>query len=67
MQEACFCGRTGEIEDRTPVLDGDGEQALECPDCGHLDRLEWLSDEARTEVFEKAGQRKERHGAPAAA
>ncbi len=60
MHEACYCGRTGEIEDRTPVLDDDGMRALESPDCGHLDRLEWLSDDARTEVFEEAGQRKAR-------
>ncbi len=44
MQEACYCGRTGEIEDREPVIDGDGRAALECPQCGHLDHLSWLQN-----------------------
>lgn len=67
MHEACYCGRTGEIEDRALVLDDDGTRALECPDCGHLDRLEWLSDESRTEIFEEARQKQARRGSPAAA
>lgn len=47
MRETCFCGRLGDIEDREPVLDGDGRWALRCPNeaCGHLDYLDWLSDE----------------------
>lgn len=57
MQEACFCGRTGEIEDRQPVATEDGGQALRCPECGHLDGLEWLSDDVRVHVFEEAGRR----------
>jgi hypothetical protein len=39
MKEACNCGRTGEVEDREPVYLGDGEHALRCPDCGHLEDL----------------------------
>jgi hypothetical protein len=47
MLEACFCGRVGDVEDREPVLDGDGRWALRCLNetCGHLDYLDWLSDE----------------------
>lgn len=67
MHEACYCGRTGEIEDRTPVLDADGTRVLECPDCGHRDRLEWLPNEARTLIFEKAEQKMTQRGAPVAA
>jgi hypothetical protein len=47
MLESCFCGRTGEFEDREPVVTRDGERALRCPDCGHLDHLTWLPEEAR--------------------
>jgi len=60
MQEACYCGRTGEIEDREPVIDGDGRAALECPQCGHLDHLSWLPNQET--VFEEARRRsRERH------
>lgn len=54
MREACYCGRTGEIEDRGPITASDGGRALRCPDCGHLDSLDWLPEEARRHVFEKA-------------
>jgi hypothetical protein len=54
MQESCYCGRTGEIEDREPVATEDGGQALRCPDCGHLDHLAWLPEEARQLAFEEA-------------
>ncbi len=57
MLEACFCGRTGEIEDREPVVTYDGIQALKCPECGQLDPLDWLSDEARRDVIEEAERR----------
>jgi uncharacterized C2H2 Zn-finger protein len=57
VRESCYCGRTGEIEDREPVATGDGRHALRCPDCGHLDRLDWLPEEARQHVFEKAERR----------
>jgi hypothetical protein len=39
------------------VLD-DGEWALRCPECGHLDRLEWLSEEARLLVLGLARRRR---------
>lgn len=58
MRESCFCGRVGDLEDRTPVHDGDGKQALRCPRCGHLDRLEWLPEDARQSVLEERHSRK---------
>ena len=54
-RQDCACG-DGEFGYREPVL-GDGEWALRCPECGHLDRLEWLSDEARPLVLELARRR----------
>jgi hypothetical protein len=47
MQEACYCGRTGEVEDRKPIADDEGAEALECRGCGHLEHLRWLPAEAR--------------------
>ncbi len=64
MQEACYCGRTGEIEDREPVIDGDGRAALECPRCGHLDHLSWLPNQEP--VFEEARRRSRERQASAA-
>ncbi len=58
MREACFCGRVGELEDRTPDRDDDGYQALRCPKCGHLDHLEWLPEDARRPVLKEAHGRK---------
>lgn len=59
MREACFCGRVGEIEDRKPVVVGDGRRALRCPTegCGHLELLAWMTEEARRFVFAKAERR----------
>jgi hypothetical protein len=54
MLEGCYCGRTGEIEDREPVATGDGGRALRCPGCGHLDRL---PEEARRCAFEETESR----------
>jgi hypothetical protein len=45
MQEVCFCGRSGDVRDRKPILDDDGRRALRCPSCGHLDYLEWLPEQ----------------------
>ena len=64
MQESCYCGRTGEIEDREPVKDGDGRTALACPDCGHLDHLSWLSADARDTVLEEARRRADERRMP---
>ena len=57
MREVCFCGRTGEFEDRQPNLDGDGRWVLICPECGHLDDLAWLSEEARLHLWSKVERR----------
>jgi hypothetical protein len=46
MLESCYCGRTGEIEDREPVVTGDAGRALRCPDCGQLERPDWLPGKA---------------------
>jgi uncharacterized C2H2 Zn-finger protein len=56
MKESCYCGRVGELEDRVPVLDG--YEVLRCPKCGHLDRLEWLPEDARRPVLAEAHARK---------
>ena len=60
MLETCYCGRTGEIEDREPAATGDVVRALRCPDWGHLDRLEWLPEEARRHAFNEAKRRQTR-------
>ena len=52
--ESCYCGRTGEIEDREPVATDAGKRALRCPNCGHLDRLDWLPEKTRRRAFEAA-------------
>lgn len=59
MQESCLCGRTGEVEDREPVLNGSGHRALQCPECGHVDELLWLSEEARLLLWEETIRRHE--------
>jgi hypothetical protein len=64
MRETCYCGRTGELEDRKPIIDEDGREALECPKCGHLDHLSWLQDPAS--VFEEATRRATERRVPAA-
>lgn len=51
MQEICYCGRIGEVEDRRPVTDTDGRPALQCPDCGHLDHLSWLPADDRRRLL----------------
>ncbi|MDQ4128805.1 MAG: hypothetical protein M3151_12805 [Actinomycetota bacterium] len=49
VRESCGCGSEG-FEYREAVLD-DGVWVLRCPGCGHLDRLGWLSAEARPLVL----------------
>ncbi len=44
-RESCACGGE-EFGYREAVFD-DGEWVLRCPECGHLDRLRWLSEESR--------------------
>ena len=57
MQEVCcrYCGRRADVEDREPVWGAGGtEEALKCPQCGHLDLLSQLNADARRLVFEAA-------------
>ena len=58
MKEACYCARTGEVEERKPVYLGDGEHALRRPDCGHLEDLHWLSRDARKPMLEESARRR---------
>jgi hypothetical protein len=57
MQEICFCGRSGELEARQPVLDARGWWLLRCPGCGHLDDLAWLEEEAALMLWGEAVRR----------
>jgi len=60
MQEVhCrHCGRSADAEDRDPVWGAGGsEEALKCPECGHLDLLYQLNADARRLVFEGAIRR----------
>ena len=58
MRESCFCGRSGELEDREPVLGDGGRWVLRCPDCGHVDDLGWLDEEAALMVWSEAHRRR---------
>ncbi|HET8627967.1 MAG TPA: hypothetical protein VFL91_11135 [Thermomicrobiales bacterium] len=57
MRETCFCGRSGAVEGREPVYVGDGEWALVCHACGHLDGLGCLTPAARREILVEAIRR----------
>lgn len=68
MMEACYCGRSGELEDRKVVVDAECKEALQCRMCGHTDDLSWLPRELRAEILAAARNRdRESHQAPAAA
>jgi hypothetical protein len=54
MKEICFCGWSDDLADREPIYVGDGEWGLACPSCRRVDRLEWLSDEARRQTLVEA-------------
>jgi hypothetical protein len=56
-REGCGCGGEEEFQQREAVLD-DGEWVLRCPECGHLDRLLWLSEESRSLVVGLARRRR---------
>ncbi|HEY6711237.1 MAG TPA: hypothetical protein VI055_03115 [Rubrobacter sp.] len=56
VRESCDCGGE-QFQYREAVLD-DGEWVLRCPECGHLDRLRWLSEEARRLVLGVAQRRR---------
>lgn len=59
MQEVCcrYCGRRAEVDDRDPVWEDGGSEALQCPECGHLDSLSLLNADARRLVIEAAVRR----------
>ena len=56
VRESCACGGEEEFQYRETVLD-DGEWVLRCPECGHLDRLRWLSEESRALLLGLARRR----------
>jgi hypothetical protein len=56
VREGCDCGGEEEFQYREAVLD-DGEWVLRCPECGHLDRLRWLSEESRALLLGLAWRR----------
>ena len=56
VRESCDCGGEEEFQYREAVLDA-GEWVLRCPECGHLDRLRWLPDEARSLLLGMAWRR----------
>jgi len=55
-REGCDCGGEEEFEYREAVLDG--EWVLRCPECGHLDRLLWLTEESRALLVGMARRRR---------
>ena len=57
VRESCGCGGEEEFQYREPVLD-DGEWVLRGPECGHLDRLLWLSEESRALLVGLARRRR---------
>jgi hypothetical protein len=56
-RESCDCGGEEEFQYREAVLD-DGERVLRCTECGHLDRLLWLSEESRALLLGLARRRR---------
>ena len=59
MIEACFCGRTGPIEDRTYIQTADFREGLACPECGHVDFLDYLPESNRLDMLAAAKLRAE--------
>jgi hypothetical protein len=57
VRESCECGGEKEFQYREAVLD-DREWVLRCHECGHLDRLLWLSEESRALVVGLARRRR---------
>jgi len=57
VRESCDCGGEEEFQYREAVLDG-GEWAMRCPECGHLDRLLWLSEESQALLVGLARRRR---------
>jgi len=57
VRESCECSGEEEFQYREAVLD-DGEWVPRCPECGHLDRLLWLSEESRALLVGLARRRR---------
>ncbi len=57
MREVCYCGRSGDVEDRDPVWAEGDREALRCPVCGHLDYLPQLDDHSRRLVLGESEKR----------
>jgi hypothetical protein len=61
MHQVCFCGWGGEIADCEPSYLGNGEWGLTCPNCGLLDRLDWMPAAARDALITEARCRRAEH------
>ena len=57
MSEVCFCGWSGEFEDKVLVHVESGGGSLACPRCGRVDALSWLSPAQREALLASARQR----------
>ena len=56
IRESCGCGGEEHFQYREAVLD-DGGWVLRCLECGHLNRLRWLSEESRALLLGLARRR----------
>lgn len=54
--EVCGCGRSGDLSDREP-LGTIAEPCLRCPQCFHLDTIQWLGPEERQRLWLQAYER----------
>ena len=59
MREVCFCGWSGDVEDRLPMYLSDGDWGLVCPACGQVDLLLWLPEAARRATLREAVSRQD--------
>jgi hypothetical protein len=57
MIEVCFCGWQGEVADRRYLRLDDDHEGLACPNCGHIDTLDYLPDVSRDEMLAVARER----------
>ncbi len=57
MIEVCFCGWQGAVEDRRYFRTNDDNEGLACPNCGHVDALEYLPEPSRRDLLAVARQR----------
>jgi hypothetical protein len=57
MIEVCFCGWRGPVQNRRYVRTDDYSEALACPNCGHLDPVDYLPELSRRELLDIAMQR----------